>query len=502
MKHYDFVIVGSGMGGLSCGAILSNKGFKVCILEKNAVIGGCLQSYYKNGDLYETGVHYIGSLDEGQILNRIFKYFGIMDLVEFERMNQAAFDKFSFGDNPELFFIPQGYSNYIETLSKRFPEEKEGIMQYCKYVVETCHKFPLYTFKPLDIDDKHEILKQNAAETIGSFVKNPLLRNILAGNNSLYAGSADKTPFYIHALIENSFIESSWKCKRGGSSIAEALVKVIKRNHGEIITNAEVVRMDDNGTTITNVVTKSGEVYSAEKFISSIHPSVTLSLTTSHKFRPIYRKRIAGLENTTSSFSVNIKFKPDSFPYLDFNHYYHSADNVWNSMIYEPSEWPKAFVLFTATKYDGTNMARTGSILTYMNFSDVQKWENTFNTVQHKGTRGDDYEQFKQEKALRLIELTETKYPGIKDAIEEFHTTTPLTFRDYFNTPNGSLYGIVKNCNETINSYFPSKTKIPNLFFTGQNLSVHGVLGVAMSAVVTCGEFIGIETIFDELRKI
>ena len=42
MNNFDIVIIGSGMGGLVCGDILSKEGYTVCIIEKNKQIGGCL----------------------------------------------------------------------------------------------------------------------------------------------------------------------------------------------------------------------------------------------------------------------------------------------------------------------------------------------------------------------------------------------------------------------------------------------------------------------------
>jgi len=501
MKQYDFVIIGSGLGGLTCGAILSNKGYSVCILEKNPVFGGCLQSYHRNGAKYETGVHYLGSLEKGQILNKLFNYLGILPMVEFERLGTNAFDKFTFGENPEEFGVAQGYPLFIKSLSDRFPEEKEGIEKYCEGMLDTCRRFPLYTFKAIELENKLDLLYSNAYETICSYVKNPTLRAILAGNNPLYAGVAEKTPFYIHALIINSMIESSWRCKDGGSSIARALIKVIEQNGGVLINNAHVKSLEENDNSITKVITESGEEYYARTFISSLHPSVTLSLTSSSQFRQVYRRRIAQLENTTSPFILSLKFKPDSFPFQDYNHYHYHSENVWDSAEYLPQQWPKSFVLFTSTKYKGSAMAKTGCIMTYMNYPDVAKWENTFNTIYNPGSRGEDYEQFKQEKTEKLLNLVESKYPGIKEMIEDCHAATPLTYRDYFGTPEGSLYGVLKDSREPLKNYFPSKTKIPNLFLTGQNMSVHGVLGVAMSAIFTCGEFLGLDEILTEVKE-
>ena len=56
MKKFDVIIVGSGLGGLECGAILSKEGFNVCVLEKNRVLGGCLQSFKRHNKVLDTGI--------------------------------------------------------------------------------------------------------------------------------------------------------------------------------------------------------------------------------------------------------------------------------------------------------------------------------------------------------------------------------------------------------------------------------------------------------------
>ena len=79
MKQYDVIIIGGGLGGLSCGVMLAKEGLSVCVLEQHSVIGGCLQSFHRNGRTLDTGMHYVGSLSEGQIMHQYFKYLGIMD---------------------------------------------------------------------------------------------------------------------------------------------------------------------------------------------------------------------------------------------------------------------------------------------------------------------------------------------------------------------------------------------------------------------------------------
>ena len=65
------VIIGSGLGGLSCGVILAKNGYQVVVLEKNSQPGGCLQCFTRRGVQFETGMHFIGSAGPGQTLDKL-----------------------------------------------------------------------------------------------------------------------------------------------------------------------------------------------------------------------------------------------------------------------------------------------------------------------------------------------------------------------------------------------------------------------------------------------
>ena len=68
MSKQRVIIIGSGMGGLSCGVILAKNGYEVTVLEQGVQIGGCLQCFSRRGARFETGMHFIGSASEGQTL--------------------------------------------------------------------------------------------------------------------------------------------------------------------------------------------------------------------------------------------------------------------------------------------------------------------------------------------------------------------------------------------------------------------------------------------------
>lgn len=130
MSKYDIIIIGSGLGGLECGAILSKEGFNVCVVEKNAQFGGCFQTYQRKGHLLDTGIHYVGSLDEGQVMNQYFRYFGIMDKLKIKRLDDAAFDTIYY--KGKTYDYAMGYPQFIETICRSFPHEKENLKCYAE----------------------------------------------------------------------------------------------------------------------------------------------------------------------------------------------------------------------------------------------------------------------------------------------------------------------------------------------------------------------------------
>lgn len=502
-QEYDIVIVGSGLGGLECGVILSKEGYKVLVLEKNKQIGGNLQVFSRNKRIFDTGIHYIGGLAEGENLYRYFDYLGIMKDLKIKRLDDEGFDIVSFDWCDSEFKYGQGYDQFIQGLVEAFPNEEEGIVQYCNKIKEACQSFPLYNLEKgqVNVPDV-PYLFISAKEFIETCTSNKKLQQVLSGTNLLYAGEGETTPLYVHAMVINSYIMSAWRCINGGSQIAILLSKIIRQNGGKVLKHSEVESFSFEGKNIRCAVTKEGHKYYGKKFISNIHPAQTLSLLGINKVRKAYQKRITSLENSTSIFILYLVLKKNTVPYFNCNYYHTRIDDVWEAT--KPLEdWPSAYAIFTGVSEEHQKFADTMTVMAYMDISEMEQWKNSFNIVSRQAERGEDYESFKIKKAEILLDLIEEKFPNIRDHIECYYTSTPLTYRDYIGTSDGSLYGIKKDFRNPIRSFISPRTKVPNLFLTGQNLNLHGVLGVTIASIVTCGEILGhdylMEKILDEV---
>ncbi|NMH27709.1 phytoene desaturase family protein [Flavobacterium silvaticum] len=501
-QKYDVVIIGSGLGGLSTAVILAKEGYKVCVLEKNNQFGGNLQTFVRDKTIFDTGIHYIGGLAEGENLNRYFKYLGIMDGLNIRKMDEDAFDIISFADDGSEYPHAQGYDNFTDQLVEFFPEERTNIDEYCRKVRETCDSFPLYN---LDSQGKYDqdILALNAKELIDASTENQRLRDVLAGSNFLYAGIPEKSPFYVHALSVNSYIQSSWRCVHGGSQITKLLIKELKANGGETYKYREAIKINSDGTKVTSVIMKDGSEVAADIIISNIELKTTLDMVGEKSFRKAFYERVKSLEGSLSAFSLYIVFKPESFPYLNHNYYHFcKGAGVWDVFDYDEQTWPKGYMASMNARSQNDKWADGITFITYMKYDDVKTWKDTFNTTAEKNDRGESYEEFKTRKVEKFLSIIEQKFPGIRDHIKSVHTSTPLSYRDYIGGFEGNMYGYVKDCESPMKTFIPVKTKLENLYFTGQSVSMHGVLGVTIGAVLTCSEIVGKEYLVDKIVKV
>lgn len=471
------IIIGSGLGGLTCGFILQKNGYDVTVLEQGHQIGGCLQCFSRQGVKFETGMHFIGSAAEGQTMNRLMNFLCLTD-VELSPLDPKGYDTIALAG--EIFRFPNGRDAFVEQMSSYFPKEKDNLKHYIDLVARIASASTLnsLTSEERDLAMNTEYQTRSINDVLESLFRDEMLRNVLVGNLPLYAAERDKTPFAQHAFIMDFYNQSAFRVVGGSDVIAHSLARSIKEMGGQVLTDKRACRIRCNETQATGVETADECFFPADYVVSTVHPARLLELLDTKLIRPAFRSRLSNIPNTTGCFTLYVKFKENTMPYMNTNFYGYHSSSPWDCDQHD-------YLYMHHCHRDKARFAKSGVVLSYMKMDEVARWQGTY-----VGHRGADYEAFKHEHAEQLIQDVERHHPGFTAAIDTYYTSTPLTYLDYTGTENGSMYGVAKDIHLGPAGRVPYRTKVPNLFLAGQNVNSHGMMGVLVGTIVTCSELL------------
>ena len=481
------IIIGGGIGGLVTGALLAKEGYQVMVLEKNAIIGGGLQTFKRHGVSFPTGMHIFGGFQEGGNLRKIFGYLGVMDKISLHPTDENASDVVTMMGEGETYCLPQGKERFIAYLTEKFPAEKENIKKYIERLFELSEEEDLFYLREASADHH-----SHSDDFLGSvnqlrdrYIADPKLKSLLSYLNPLYGGDPQTTPAYIHALLSTLHINGAFQFVGESQQLAEALAKVIENAGGQVLANEEVVKIEVENRIVTGLHTSKGHHYQAENYISDVHPDVLLRIIDPQAFPTAFKSRIHSVPETTSSFKVYIKLKDKAFPYQNHARFCLSND-----------DWPQNIMFVTPPVPQQGEFAETMVIISPMDFDKVKPWEDT-----RIGHRGEGYEQWKQEMTNKVFYFMERLYPDFREKVEFVFASSPLTIRDYYGNKEGSNYGFQKDSNNLMLSQMSVSTKVKNLFLTGQNVNIHGLCGVALTAIETAEALVGQNVIVQKINN-
>merc|ERR1719412_1666474 len=134
--NLDAILIGSGIGGMTTGAIMSKAGKRVLILEQHDQAGGCCHTFIDKGYEFDVGIHYIGKFGHHNINKTLMDQI-CEGQVEWNRL-EDEFDIVSIGyeDKNRQYPVLTGYDNWKYQLKKEFPDDENAIDKYFELVEE------------------------------------------------------------------------------------------------------------------------------------------------------------------------------------------------------------------------------------------------------------------------------------------------------------------------------------------------------------------------------
>jgi len=493
----NIVIIGGGLGGLVCGAILSKEGYSVTIVEKNARVGGCLQSYKRYGAVFDTGMHVFGGMAPDGNIRRICRYLGIEDSFSTIDFDHEATAEIFIGREDKKYVAALSSERFVDSLASLFPAEREGLKKYKAAVVRVMDDLDLFHLRPTPKVPlaRSEDFMIPADDFIRKYITDSKLQSILASVNLLYGGVKGSTPTYLHCAITSIFLNGACRVAGGYSGFADTLVDCIKRHGGSIITSDAATEISTAEGVANAVVTASGLRIEAGAVISSLPVDTMLGMVDNERlFSKIYRSIPEKKADSTSAFIINMKLKPATLKFSNsIGFYLDDYDSAWSA---DSGLHAEKIMYITPPVIGQGDWADTLCAIVPMHWDAVSKWDGTA-----VGRRGDDYLRFKEDMARLVIDRLSKAMPSLCDAIEAVDTASPLTIRDYTGVRRGAMCGYRNDCADPI-PFLPVTTRVPNIFITGQNVNMHGFCGVTLTAIQTCEAILGRDYIINKLSSL
>ena len=499
-KHYDTIIIGSGMGGLANAALLSLLGKKVCVLEQHYTAGGYTHAYEREGYEWDVGVHYVGEVHKPSTLRRVF------DVISEGRLQWAAmeneYDKVILGKD-EYSFIA-GRDNFAKMLKDRFPGEEKVIDDYIQLIRDISRYTPkffagqgmprwlagLYNkVRPFLVPKE---FFQTTREVLEGLTSNQQLISVLTGQWGNYGQAPVDAAFLMHALIAKHYLAGGAYPVGGSSEIARTIIPTIQKNGGEVFTYADVdeVLIENNkatgvrmacGTEITadNIVSNAGFYNTVKKLLPEKVQSRlgvdswTKEVSPSSAHFCIY----AGFKGTSEELGLNTT---NLWIYPDGDH-----DNNLKKYQADPNEeFPLVYISFPSAKDPDWNNRYPGKstveVVTPANMDWFKKWDGS-----QWQKRGEDYETFKKQFADRLMEKLFERHPQLRDKLDYFELSTPLSTNWYQKTSAGEMLALDHYVDRFKKPFLHPITPVKNLYMTGSDIMTAGVGGALMAGLMT-----------------
>ena len=309
---YDVIIIGSGAGGLAAAVPLAQAGQRVLVCEQHEVPGGWTHSFTLQGYRFSPGVHYIGEVQPGGSLRRVYEGLGVSQDLEFCELNPDGYDHIYI--DRERFDFPKGKGNLAARLKDRFPKESSGIDGYLNTVsglMESASflgresRVEQVTGAVTHAGSLLRWVSRSGQDLLDHYFTDSVLKCVLSGQSGDHGLPPSQVSAFFHAGLTHHYFNGGYYPRGGGFAIPRAFVRALKRAGGEIRLNTMVDRILIEDGKAIGVWLADGTEIRSRYVISNADPEVTFGkLIGRERLSARLRKKIDSVKYSGSCLSL------------------------------------------------------------------------------------------------------------------------------------------------------------------------------------------------------
>ncbi len=515
---YDALVIGSGIGGLTTAALLSQLGWRVAVLEQHYTAGGATHSYERNGYEWDVGVHYIGDMG-GATMSRRLMDFLTQGKVAWAPMD-AHYDRFFIGDR--TYDAVAGPAEFRDNLLAHFPREAVAIERYFELLREVARGMRTFTLDrtlpmwaamlagPILRRRLPRTFQRTTWEVLSEITSDPELIAVLTGQWGDLGLPPKRSSFVVQALIARHYLHGGFYPVGGAWRIGEAILPRIRAPGGEVFTYARVDEVLLRDGKVSGVRMADGHVIDCPIVISDagaintftqLLPQQTVQEHGYDRLLRTVKPSIGhlgvyiGLKGTAQELGLP---KTNYWIYPGGNDY----DGALDRFLRNPhGPFPVVYVSFPSAKDPSFEQRHPGrstiEIVAPAPYEIFERWSGST-----WGKRGDDYEALKQSYGERLLEHLYDKVPQVRGRVDYWEVSTPLSMQHFCGYGRGELYGLDHDPERFRQDWLRPRTRIKGLWLTGQDVMSCGVAGAMMGGMASAAAIAGSRRILPVMKRI
>ncbi|MEA2000414.1 MAG: NAD(P)/FAD-dependent oxidoreductase, partial [Actinomycetota bacterium] len=483
-EHYDYAIVGMGIGGLTMGALLANAGNRVIIFEQHYLPGGYGHTFAQGGFSFCAELHYVWDCGPGERVYKMLEKLGLETDVTFRRLDPDGFDRIV-GPGVD-YTIGSGFDRELERLAEMFPGHEPGLRDYYR-IVDTIHRqmydLPIgFSWRTMAAHPKRysHILRyatwtlERLFDKLGFPVE---LRLILAGQSAIFFMPPRDLSLLAQAGGVGSYDQGAYHPAQSYRHVMRSLLRKIKQQRGcRSMLSTEITGIQVEDGIARSVTTAGGDRFTADRFLVNADAQLSVDLIGREHFQKRFLRKL-DYEYGPSVISIYLGLRD-----IDLRAYGLGEENIfWHpkvdlNEVYDDQlgdtipERPYFFCNSPSLRpHEGVIAPRGGSQLvivapcTYDFFARL------------RAESEDAYQAAKQLFADRIIAVVEVELvPGLSNHIVEQIVGTPLTNDFYVHAPKGNCYSTPLDPQHVNLRRLNYRSPFPNLYFVGASSSLPG----------------------------
>ena len=498
---WDAIVVGSGMGGMTCAALLSKLGRRVLVLEQHYVPGGYTHTFPRQGYVWDVGVHAVGEVTRHTLSGRLLHHLtdGRLEWASlgpvYEQFHFPGGFRIDFPDNPRQF-----RANLLEA----FPGEEEAIDAFLLRVREVAGTMRSYmasrtlprrllgAVEWLLAREARRFLELRTQEELERLTANERLRTVLAAQWGYCGATPSRSSFAVQALITRHFQHGGYYPVGGSGRIARELLRTVADAGGWTRILADVQEILVERGRAVGVRLEGGEEIRARKVISAAGVGTTVRrlLPAPQRQQP-WPREVETLDAGPAHVCLYLGFKGDirqtgaSGANKWFYGTWSSEDDVWD--VSDPDNLGPAAVLYCSfpslkdPEHDpGPEQRHTGEVVTFVPWDTFAEWRGT----PSRRDRGERYARLKQAIETSLLEQFLEHMPALRPMIDYVELSTPASTDHWVRPLRGSIYGLLPTPERFRSPWLRPRSPVRGLYFAGSDVAMVGVMGAMMGGAL------------------